>query len=293
MIAHTPWIMKFKTKSLFLHAVSDKSLSPIGFGVHKGCPFAPPTGPYLTASYTIEAALVMPVFLFVCVTVLFFMRICVTQWCIQTALNETVQSSAQFPGLEEEEKISAHKAMLISAANIRIRQKDTPMQWIAGGFLGLDFSQTEITGRKVILRVRYQMPIPVAGARQLLGRYGWQLSQQASARIWNGYDPAEEAAVEYVYMTKSGTVYHRSLSCPYLNPSIQSLTKSQLQTARNSSRHKYKSCPFCRSGASGSYYVTTYGTRWHKSVNCPALRRTIRRVQLQDVEGKKACGKCG
>ena len=45
----------------------------------------------------------------------------------------------------------------------------------------------------------------------------------------------------------------------------------------------------------GTVFITDYGNRYHTSLNCGELKRTVRSVTLPEAEeaGLRACKKCG
>lgn len=117
---------------------------------------------------------------------------------------------------------------------------------------------------------------------------------------WIGYDLSRNDAVgkeekeDMVYITRSGTAYHRERNCVYLNPSIQMMALEQAQSAINSDGRKYTACEVCGSG-SAVVYVTEAGIRYHSTVSCSGLRRTIDCVALKEAvaSGRHACPGCG
>lgn len=109
--------------------------------------------------------------------------------------------------------------------------------------------------------------------------------------VHDGSNTGEEEI--FVYITETGTVYHRNRGCSYLNPSIKSAGKTELESLRNKSGAIYYVCPLCGGGAAGRYYVTDYGTNYHTSIACPGLKRTIYEVRLSEVGGRGPCSKCG
>ncbi len=115
--------------------------------------------------------------------------------------------------------------------------------------------------------------------------------------VWNGYDvengsgPNEEEI--YVFITHSGNVYHRNRNCSYLNPSVEAVFLGSVADRRNEDGGKYYSCELCGRNALSVVYITGQGNRYHSSLNCGGLKRTIYTVPLSEVGGRPACSKCG
>lgn len=111
---------------------------------------------------------------------------------------------------------------------------------------------------------------------------------------WIGYDLSgegggrEEQREELVYVTPSGSAYHRRRSCVYLNPSIRMAAREQAQA------EGYTACGTCR-GDSRLVYVTDGGSRYHSTVECGGIKRTIESVPLSKAlaSGRHACPECG
>ena len=117
-------------------------------------------------------------------------------------------------------------------------------------------------------------------------------------RKWTGYDATKshtsELEEEWVYITETGKVYHRSRGCSYLNPSIHCVTKDNVNKKRNKSGEKYKPCKNCTdSGGLGLVYITEYGNSYHYTIGCSGLKRTIKTVPLSKVKHLGGCSKCG
>ena len=116
---------------------------------------------------------------------------------------------------------------------------------------------------------------------------------------WTGYvlgeGGNEEGETEaYVYITETGTVYHKNRGCSYLNPGIRSVQTGELESARNKGGAVYYACPLCEDMAGSEIrYITDYGTSYHTSVICSGLKRTIYEVRLNETGGRSACSKCG
>ena len=114
---------------------------------------------------------------------------------------------------------------------------------------------------------------------------------------WIGYsgdgtgEDWERQEEELVYITKSGEAYHRERSCLYLNPSIRLADREEITA-------DYTPCSVCVGRGrleNRLIYVTDGGSRYHNTVSCSGLRRTIESVTLmQALEmGRHACPRCG
>lgn len=51
-----------------------------------------------------------------------------------------------------------------------------------------------------------------------------------------------------VYVTESGSVYHRKLGCSYLNLSVQQISGSSVKALKNAYGEKYQACELCSRG---------------------------------------------
>ena len=67
-----------------------------------------------------------------------------------------------------------------------------------------------------------------------------------------------------------------------------------IPTLRNMNGSKYKECMMCKEeNEEESYiYITRYGNKYHYSMGCSGLKRTIYQKSLSEVEGMKLCTKC-
>lgn len=117
---------------------------------------------------------------------------------------------------------------------------------------------------------------------------------------WNGYDlngtagERPEKEEELVYITRSGSAYHRERGCRYLNPAIQMVDRNDAENADTEDGGKYTPCLVC-GGESGLVYITEGGNRYHSTVNCTGLKRTIESVTLTEAieAGRHPCPSCG
>ena len=117
---------------------------------------------------------------------------------------------------------------------------------------------------------------------------------------WTGADEADfsgdsKEPEKMVYVTESGTVYHKKAGCRYLKVSINQISGSSLAHARNDNGQKYSPCESCSRNQkpSGVVYVTSSGNRYHNVATCSGLKRTVKLVKESELGGMHACSSCG
>lgn len=128
-------------------------------------------------------------------------------------------------------------------------------------------------------------------------------ANHCAAHIWNGYDNSTVFEAEddplYVYVTESGTVYHRRRSCKHLNVTIMEISPAQLSSVRSEDGSIYRACPDCTKGmsqeelAGNVLYIAPYGIKYHVRITCSDLKRTVFVVPFAQVKGKRPCSECG
>ena len=121
--------------------------------------------------------------------------------------------------------------------------------------------------------------------------------QRCLHRVWSGRSlkTGEDADSEtdWVYITEHGTVYHQYRSCTYLNVDLRYCTMEEVAQLRNPDGSKYYPCEVCRpSEQEYGVYIAVYGTRYHCTAACSSIRRLVRRVPLEQAEGRRPCSKC-
>lgn len=239
-------------------------------------------------SYTLEAAVVIPVVAIFFMTILFFFRVLQVQTQVQEALFYSSRKTAC-----EASAVSSEAALLVSAEAFfrkELSSYELPDQYIYGGKRAITLANSRLSGDSVSLQANYYMRLPIT----FFAVKGIAVQQQSKSYKWIG-DRENTTEEDYVYITEHGTVYHRSRNCHYLDLSIQTATSGQIANLRNKNDHKYYACSECvvKNTQTGFLYLTDYGTRYHSSLSCSGLKRTIYLVSIEKVGGKGPCGKCG
>lgn len=207
-----------------------------------------------SGSLTVETALVLPIFLFAMLAVAF------------------IAEGFRLFGAGQA-KLYGHARELSQYAYI---SKDVP-----------------ITDKMICLAETKQVKIPFLYFRNT----PFFISMTACTYPWIGYDNARTDGMpleeELVYITPSGKVYHRSLSCTHIRLNILSIPQAAVDAARNEYGGKYKRCEICgkRSG-SGAAYIAASGDKYHMSLACSGLKRNIITIPISKAGGRPACARC-
>lgn len=116
---------------------------------------------------------------------------------------------------------------------------------------------------------------------------------------WTGRDysdsPQTETIEEMVYVTESGSVYHKKPGCRYLNVALTQIAGSNVASARNSYGEKYYPCEICSRNQkpAGVVSITKNGNRYHNRESCSGLKRTVRLIKISQACNLGACSLCG
>lgn len=267
----------------------------------------------MKAILTIEAAVVLPFFACFMVFILYFFRILQVQAGVAQALqyagrrtaaeyNVQTGETAHTVNGKNEVKITGEKENgsdmlgLLRAELLfqkQLKKQNCPTEYIKYGASGISLIQSDFSENYVDLKAVYRMKLPVT----LLGDIQYRIVQEAKCRKWTGYEPGQDAQEEdtWLYYTEHGTVYHASRACTYLDLSIHGVSYAQAGSSRNKSGGKYHKCEKCGDGVH-SYamvYITDYGDRYHSSLTCSGLKRSIYMIRRSKATEKRMCSKCG
>lgn len=139
--------------------------------------------------------------------------------------------------------------------------------------------------------------IEVTKGETLRGRYYLRIAKAKpfTGRYYTNPAMSKEES-RLVFVTKTGRVFHRSFSCPYIKLSVKAVGRAQVGEKRSDNGEKYRPCELCAPGKDGGrVFITTYGNRFHRDRSCKSLKREIKIVTLKKAreKGLGACSKCG
>ena len=266
----------------------------------------------LPASMTVEASMVLPFFLFFFLNILSMFNILKMQCDMEAALHQTGNRIAKYTfdvryGLGEVGIDTSDSDILTAAVDTAFAEKGVKEylgkeyldnSCILNGSEGLTFYKSLISSDADIVNI-----VASYKAKPYLGIIGFKafrIENSYYGHAWTGYDYnhplgiADNAVEEMVYVTEWGEVYHRNIDCTHLKLSISQAKMSEVKHKRNEGGSRYYKCEYCGNKENnGTVYITNYGNRYHTSINCQGLKRTIYTVPLSEVGGIPPCSKCG
>lgn len=239
-----------------------------------------------SASITVEAALVLPVFLFAALSVLYLNKLLVYEEEVQWALDRIAREASV------EYAVSEKKAV-VTPAYYMVKMKRYVSDDLQISMLRSTFDEES---QEICLTADYaaHAPFPMISSRLFV------MTQRVRTRAFTGVDTRaveESGDDELVYVTKSGGVYHRDLSCSYLKLSISQIRYEDLAFLRSESGAKYYACESCCKGRAflgeEQIFICNYGNRFHSIRSCQKITRSIRQIKRSETGGRLPCSKCG
>ncbi len=264
-----------------------------------------PVSSFLKGSLTVEAALTLPLFLFALISVIFVGEAVRFSGNLNAALLDSAEklsvyayagnrlSGMETAGIPGGKAVSftLGKSLVVSELGSGYVEESP----IEKGVSGLSFIHSSVLGPDQMIDLnavwRMKTPVPLPGVT------GFRVIDRARIRAFTGYDNTRKKdrykeEEEIVYITETGTVYHRKRSCSHLNVSIHKTDRGSVGVLRNSGGGRYYPCEYCGGGSSGTLYVTDDGDRYHTKIGCPGLKRTVKAVPISEVGGRGPCHDC-
>lgn len=260
---------------------------------------APYSAFYMRGSLTLEASLVMPLFLAAFVALIFFLQVIQQNLHIQKALYNQVLKISGYSYYLNDTKMSKEAQRLLEASYIKaavigeLGEKYLNNSYIKNGSRGMNLNITGKPENGILdVALEYTMEVPF----NLLKIKGFNMVSRARCHLWIGNEKnALTDDSEYVYMTPKGTVYHIYKDCTYIKSNILSCNSGEIIDKRNASGAKYYQCGACvpYMPTRKNVYYTTYGTRYHYSKTCYNLHSDVYMIQKKEAEKKyRLCKKC-
>ena len=278
---------------------------------------------HFTASLTVEAALVLPLFLFAMYLLILPLRMMDTAREMQQVCESVCQDTVQTLYLRSltRKEAPGNGGRPETEAEADTGKESEVRSSLNGGLTGnaVGMAAAAIAGRRagdgyvvhllslrssvlgdgetvrVTLDYDYRLPFSVFGLGSI------HQSVTASRRAWTGRTKggltssgsgnAQEE--EMVYVGKNSTRYHSSASCHYLSNDLTAVSYASVSGERNSGGKKYHPCSRCAKGVTGgTVYIMPSGTSFHTSASCSAIRSYGRAVPKSEVAHLGPCSYC-
>lgn len=254
-------------------------------------------------SMTVEASLVFPIFLFAVLNLLSVLNFVYLQCSMTAALHQTGKQLSVYgyaydkSGLKLEEYPLSQALFSYTFVKTDVENQigkeyleNTVLKY---GGMGIYYGASKIMEEdKVDLVALYD----VSGLFSMKGMKSIPIYSRFYGHIWNGYDVEKSWKTDqeeiYVFITKNGTVYHVNRNCTYLNPSIKAVYYQDIGQKRNESGAIFYACERCGGDPATVVYITEQGSRYHTTMECSGLKRTVYSVRLSEA-GRPPCSKCG
>ena len=173
---------------------------------------------------------------------------------------------------------------------IQLRLSESARIVSIGGYIKDKNVDAQNENDDIVLKMPYVMSSTIMIPRVLKPI----LMQQCVTRKFIGVDKLEDGDEdEIVYMTPNGSVAHKSSGCTYIKSSIISVEGNSIGNRRNTSGGKYYPCRKCVKEEQNMYYVTEYGTRYHADLACSVIAKNAYPIKLSVLKKVKMCSKCG
>ncbi len=271
---------------------------------------------FIPGSFTVEASVVMTVFILSMYGFLYLFLVLRMQVAIQEAAEQAAQTAAKYAytkeclteGMQPDQEWTeeAGEVLLWGIQTGILRQSiiDTVSEeypdgaCIKGGNDGIQLLESRILEEDgmVDVVIRYDVEIPIG----FPGMTRFQFVQRSRKRGWVGRprqdgEEGEEKTEEWVYVAETGSVYHLYEDCTHIRLSIQDVDYNQVEQCRNENGGKYKPCEkCCREGKTGArVYISKDGDRYHGTLGCSGLKRRVKKVPKNEAEtGMRLCSRC-
>lgn len=255
---------------------------------------------------TLEAAILIPLFLFVMMTLLSVMDMFHFYGKVETELLQIGRKMAIYAPAGEliaddvQSELDSIVTMVLGDQYAKIslmnhlNESDIRAAGLVGGYGGISFIYSSIMteGDMIDLAASYHLE----PGNNFFMIPDFQVINRCRMRAWTGYDITEGSpdneTERMVYITETGTVFHLTETCTYLDLSIHPVTKESIGGYRNRNGAAYRNCDIC-GGDADTYYITDYGDCYHVSLSCSGLKRTIMVVPISQVGDRRACSRCG
>lgn len=270
----------------------------------------------LPAGMTVEAAFVLPLFLFFSAALLMPVRLLDTQRKVQTITERFCEELSQYAyaaecgglngedcGSEEESESSEGTGMEEWISFVSDRAAGLWLKGQAGKHadqVQIKTAQIGGEGEMVCFKLSFREQIPFFSA--LPG--GITVNTAANRRCWTGLDgklkeigkePEQtEGEKKMVYVGANMGRYHTYRDCHYISNTYRAVSYQEAGSLRAPNGMRLSACSYCarEMDAEDTVYITQNGKHYHSRKDCSSMNVYVRKVPLEEVEDLGLCSYC-
>lgn len=272
-------------------------------------------GRKVLAGMTVEAAIVLPLFLFFFLNLSCAMEMIRLHGNLELALWQTGNKmsirgyllwpedakegknpqSGTEPGSEAKDAIFSYiyiKRQIVKYAG-ECYLEESPLIY---GTDSLQFLESEIFTSQDEFKI--VLTYGVSPWISMKGIHPFRMANKYYGHIWNGYgipgvDDTEDWDGETVYIAENGEVYHTDRYCTHLQLTIKEVKTANIGKERNGAGKKYTLCEKCgEETAPDKVYIGVEGDRYHYDRDCPGLTRTVYAILRIEAGKYRPCSRC-
>lgn len=282
----------------------------------------------MEASMTVEAAVVLPLFLFFFLTLGGAIEMIRLHGNLEVALWEagnkhavyghmlkeekvgkSIKFAGEFMGTETIEYDDCADRLWVELGGVALTSayiKDQVVSCLGTGYLeaspllngekSLNFTESDVWKEDDTFEIIVTYKVAPLG--KAAGVSSFRMVNKYYGHLWTGYKISETSGIEeeleeYVYVAENGEVYHVDRECTHLRLSVREVRLWEAMDERNKQGEKYDACEICCEGMPVvNVYITDQGECFHYMRECPGLRRTVHRISFSEAEKYPACTRC-
>ena len=252
---------------------------------------------FLKGSMTVEAALLLPLCMFLILNLAGVMELLRLHgkltWALWNVGNQMTVIGAAVPGGEIELPDWSISYLLV---NERVKKllgteylETAPLRY---GAVGLNYLRSEyVTDEECLdIIVTYEVenvfPLGLYSYRRMWNRY--------YSRCWSGYDVTRGEGARYVYVSPEGEVFHVDPECSYLFHRVNRIASDGIGQIQTQDGEQYEICKLCeKEPATEWVYYTEEGEKYHLISDCSAIFKNIQRILWYEGLPYRECSRCG
>lgn len=237
------------------------------------------------ASLTVEAAVILPLFMMGLLALVSVPLMLLAGMRIQASVHD---KAAGLTFVDHDGPVASVSDIGDEIAATLAKED---IRFIRSGRDGIDMTGSDIDDPEYIMLCAGCDLKPLT---DVFGQIGIGFSAKCLSHVWCGYGHGFFPEGEYVYITDDGDVYHCDRNCSHIRLTIKEVAPGDIASLRNDSGSRYRPCEICHAHLSdGRLYVTSEGDRYHNSITCSALKRTVRAVRIEEAGDRRPCSRCG